>query len=140
MKPGIPLTHVLLAVAATAVLYFGVVLFVVPAASAGTPAAWDNACPAAEASCERLSFIAAELQRQGVLQRGYYDPLVTGSGTAYVAPSTATQAVSGTVALSDSDRERLDLAWWGSWALVGLVFVLILAPRWFAAFRVTHGS
>jgi ABC-type phosphate transport system substrate-binding protein len=51
-----------------------------------------------------------------------------------------TQEVSGTVALSSSDRERADLQWWGTWAIVGLMFALLLAPRWFIAFRVTHGA
>lgn len=57
-----------------------------------------------------------------------------------VDTSPASQIVSGTVALSDEDRERADLTWWGMWALVGLTLTLIAAPRWFAAFRVTHGG
>lgn len=44
------------------------------------------------------------------------------------------------VALVEADHESLNLVWWGVWALVGLMFILIVAPRWFAAFRVTHGA
>jgi hypothetical protein len=43
------------------------------------------------------------------------------------------------VALNTGAIERLDLMWWGVWAAVGVGFVAILAPRWFAAFRVTRG-
>lgn len=48
--------------------------------------------------------------------------------------------VSGTVALSADDAHRLDLAWWGMWALVGLVLVLLIAPRWFRAFSLEDGK
>jgi len=34
---------------------------------------------------------------------------------------------------ADADSDRLDLAWWGTWALVGLVLVLLFAPSWFRA-------
>lgn len=44
------------------------------------------------------------------------------------------------VALVEADHDSLNLVWWGVWALVGLMFILIAAPRWFAAFRVTHGG
>lgn len=44
------------------------------------------------------------------------------------------------VELSADDREAAQGAWWGTWAIVGLLFALILAPRWFATFRVTQGG
>jgi len=34
---------------------------------------------------------------------------------------------------TDENRHRLDLAWWGTWALVGLLLILIIAPGWFRA-------
>lgn len=66
----------------------------------------------------------------------------------------ATQPVSGTVACSNCagggggegggltsiESTSVQGTAWGVWALVGLTFVLIAAPRWFRAFRVTHGS
>jgi hypothetical protein len=39
------------------------------------------------------------------------------------------------VALAPDDRDRLDLMWWGMWALVGLTFVLIVSPLMQSAFR-----
>jgi hypothetical protein len=46
---------------------------------------------------------------------------------------------SGGGGLSADDSHRLDLAWWGIWAEVGLIFILIMAPRWYRAFDVTRG-
>lgn len=62
---------------------------------------------------------------------GYLSTISAGSGSA---------TVSGTVALAPDDAHRLDLAWWGMWALVGLVLVLIVAPRWYAAFNLESGK
>jgi hypothetical protein len=31
-------------------------------------------------------------------------------------------------------QQRLDLLWWGVWALVGLTLVLLIVPFWRAAF------
>lgn len=41
----------------------------------------------------------------------------------------------GEVSLSASDRERLDLGWWGAWATVGLLLVLLFAQKWHGAWR-----
>jgi hypothetical protein len=41
--------------------------------------------------------------------------------------------------LTTHQSDSLDLAWWGIWALVGLMFILIMAPRWYRAFDVTKG-
>lgn len=56
------------------------------------------------------------------------------------ADNEGTGTTASVVSLASSDRERLDLQWWGTWAVVGLLFVLMLAPRWFSAFRVTRGA
>lgn len=32
-------------------------------------------------------------------------------------------------------QERLDLLWWGVWAIVGLLFVLIIAEAWFRSWK-----
>jgi hypothetical protein len=47
------------------------------------------------------------------------------------APGTAAQRV----ALSTADRNRLDLSWWGVWAVVGTAWALMLAPMFQRAFR-----
>lgn len=39
------------------------------------------------------------------------------------------------VPLSSDDRDRIDLSWWGSWAIVGLLLVLIIVPAWNAAWK-----
>lgn len=46
-------------------------------------------------------------------------------------PGTAAQRV----ALSAPDRERLDLAWYGMWAVVGLLLVLLVSQKWYGAWR-----
>lgn len=47
------------------------------------------------------------------------------------APGTAAQRV----ALSRADRDRLDLAWYGAWATVGLLLVVLVAQKWYGAWR-----
>lgn len=39
------------------------------------------------------------------------------------------------VALSAADRERLDLTWWGLWALIGLTLALMVAPMFHHSWR-----
>jgi hypothetical protein len=39
------------------------------------------------------------------------------------------------VSLVPSDRQRLDLAWWALWALVGLTLCLLFANKWHSAWR-----
>jgi hypothetical protein len=39
------------------------------------------------------------------------------------------------VRLGTADRERLDLSWWGAWAIVGLMLVQLIAPYWARAWR-----
>ncbi len=43
------------------------------------------------------------------------------------------------VALGAGDRDRLDLAWWGIWGMVGLILVLLVAPSFSSFLRVTRG-
>jgi outer membrane murein-binding lipoprotein Lpp len=47
--------------------------------------------------------------------------------------ATSGAPVSGTVALSPDDATRLDLVWWGAWALVGLAFVGLIVGVWYRA-------
>jgi hypothetical protein len=42
---------------------------------------------------------------------------------------------SGGVALSEDNTNRLDLAWWGAWAIAGLMLALMVAPMMSRAFR-----
>lgn len=44
------------------------------------------------------------------------------------------------VALAPRDRERLDLAWWGIWGIVGLMIVGLFAPQWSRAFAFWRGN
>lgn len=101
------------------------------ATSCPTPAGTDPAC---EALAERLEAVVAAVE-------GAPDySTVLGSIDANTGGGGEPSEISGTVALSGDDRDRLDLTWWGQWATVGLMFALMLAPRWFSAFRVTHGG
>jgi hypothetical protein len=111
---------------------------------------FDNACPdpvtdaTGAALCERLEAIYdTETQlRVGLVNNGL-DVWVrndSGEPVPVTGGSSGPSEISGTVALSQDDRDRMDLSWWGTWALVGLMFVLIVAPRWFSAFRVTRGG
>jgi len=52
---------------------------------------------------------------------------------AAIEDETTTQAQR--VALAPVDRNRLDLAWWGSWAIVGTLWALLVAPMMQRAFR-----
>jgi hypothetical protein len=90
----------------------------VAGASAAPVPTWTNACSADLdiGSCERLTYIAEELS-------------TIDDNTAAVAPSTET------VALDSDSLERLDLTWWGIWAVGGLVMTLIVAPYFNKAFR-----
>jgi hypothetical protein len=44
--------------------------------------------------------------------------------------ASAGEPVSGTVALDPDTTDRLDLAWWGMWAVAGLLLLQIIAPAW----------
>jgi hypothetical protein len=84
-------------------------------ASTATPLTWATSCASDldVAGCERQTWIANKLD----------DP----------APEAA--PIAGTVALSDGDQTRLDLAWGGIWFLAGIALVLVLVPAWTAAWR-----
>jgi hypothetical protein len=88
----------------------------------GRAASYSNDCPVADLSCialaERLEALVAETEAQTALMSG-------------AGPSE----VSGTVALSTDDRDRLDLMWWAAWALVGLTLCMLLAQKWHSAWR-----
>lgn len=49
-------------------------------------------------------------------------------------PGTSAQRV----ALSPSDRNRLDYMWWGAWAIVGLMMVSLIATKWYSVWRFQH--
>ena len=80
-------------------------------ASTAAPLTWATACASDldVAGCERTTWIANKLD----------DP----------AP-----VASSTVSLDDSASNRLDLAWWGEWAVVGVLLAMLVAPAWRAVF------
>jgi hypothetical protein len=64
--------------------------------------------------CERLDYIASELSA--------------------IDDNTASGGTSS-VALSPDDQTRMDLTWWGVWAVAGLVLVLLIAPDFRSSWR-----
>jgi drug/metabolite transporter (DMT)-like permease len=58
---------------------------------------------------------------------------------ACAAIAGAVEAVDSTlvdgVALDEESSSRLDLAWWGAWAIVGTLLALMVAPMMGRAFR-----
>lgn len=105
-------------------------------AGGANAATYTNPCVATDPVCERLTAVVAAIEAlpQTDTEYDYSTVLAAIDGN-----TAGTGEISGTVALSAADRERLDLSWWGVWAVGGLLLVVVLAPRWFAAFRITHG-
>lgn len=102
-----------------------------PAVAAG--ATYSLSCPVADESCaalaERLEVLVAELESQ---DRDYSTVLAgIESNTGGEGPSE----VSGTVALSGEDKDRLDLIWTGLGILIGVSLFALLAPAWHRAFQ-----
>jgi hypothetical protein len=52
-------------------------------------------------------------------------------------PATGS-AVACQVDLIGGSADRLDLAWWGAWAAVGVLLALLVVPRLLARFRFGH--
>lgn len=104
--------------------------------------AWVNECAPADASClaltERLEAVAWLVQAGTDATTGF---AAQNQGDLEALGTLVTAAGGGGGgALTETQSDALNLTWWGVWALVGLMFILIAAPRWFAAFRVTHGA
>lgn len=80
------------------------------AASPSAPLTWATACSADldVATCERLTWIANSLDARG---------------DGYAAIDSAGDASSSG-----------SLSWWGTWAIVGLLIALLIAPMWHRAF------
>jgi hypothetical protein len=57
------------------------------------------------------------------------------SGLAPLDDDSAYSGAGTTVALSSDDRSRSDLSWQGTWAIAGLMLVLIMTPAWNSAWR-----
>lgn len=94
-------------------------------------ATYTNNCPGADASCIAL----AERLEATVLASENVLAAVQDVETAVAAGSGP---VSGTVALASDDRDRLDLAWWGMWALVGIMLAGLFAQKWHNSWRFTR--
>jgi hypothetical protein len=114
------------------VVVVAVVGVLLPATAAATVPTWTNPCSGDidVAACERLTFLAetadAQLTATAEIDAKLDGPLsVTCDATCASSATTAT--------LSTSDHDALNLTWWGIWALVGLMLVLLIADRWFKA-------
>jgi hypothetical protein len=103
-----------------------------PATAGATVPTWTNSCSGDidVAACERLTFLAETEDANSAK----LDALLTGPLSITCDSTCATSAV--TANLSDDDHHRLDLMWWGVWALVGLAFVSIIAGPWFRAWGI----
>jgi hypothetical protein len=86
----------------------------------------DNAIETRHLRAETYQNCQSELTRLDALRAS-----VDSMADATTDPTQPAQRV----ALSGSDRERMDLAWWGVWAAVGVGLALLVLPRLFARFR-----
>jgi len=100
---------------------------------------YTNACPDMPPDLESATDDAIETREQG--QRDVTICLaVTERLEALVALQAAAVEDDATtaaqrVALAPVDRNRLDLSWFGVWAVVGTLWVLLIAPLFVRAFR-----
>lgn len=102
--------------ACAAVVLVGVAL---PGTASATPT-WANSCDTDldVGSCERLTYLAEQ------------SDALNGA----VAAIAAQQATDATVLTEQ--QHRLDLIWWGAWALIGLTFVSLVAALWFRSWGI----
>jgi hypothetical protein len=112
------------------------VLFAIVTSSAGaTVPTWTNPCSGDidVAACERLTFLAETEDANSAK----LDAITAALAAPVSVTCDATCASSATTAtLSDEDHHRLDLMWWGVWALVGLAFISIIAVPWYRAWGI----
>lgn len=100
---------------------------------------WTNDCPDMPVDLESATDAAIETRELG--QRAVTICLAETERLEYLielqedAIESETTSTAQRVALSPVDRQRLDLIWYGSWATVGTIFALMLAPMMWAAFR-----
>jgi len=130
----------------------GVLTYALPAGAAPPPKAaeFTNDCPsddggdsqetlAIKASCrataERLEALQTSIDAQD------YATVLASIDGKLDSPLAVTcdetcvnSAVEAT--LSDEDHHRLDLMWWGVWAIVGLTLVLLIATPWYRAWNI----
>lgn len=111
----------------------GVIMMIIRAASAES-ATYVNPCVSTDPVCERLEVMVSLLEginsettnSRAILadiysyQEAFLDPDGDGNVPAYVAPSGGTTEVAGTVALSEGDRQALDLVWIGIFFMAGI--------------------
>jgi hypothetical protein len=103
---------------------------------------YTTTCPGGDAAClalaERLESIDAAVRSLPTADHSAALASIDGKLTGPLSVTCdATCASSATTAtLSDEDHHRLDLAWWGVWALVGLAFVGLIAAPWYRAWNI----
>jgi hypothetical protein len=137
----------------------GIVALVLLIAVSGARAAtYTTTCPVADGTClalaERLEVLVAELEVKPETDSEFdYSTVLSAIETNTASGPSGNQEISGTVALaegtevginglvglSEPDRDRMDAAWYGVWALVGLTFVLMIAPKFNSLMDVTRG-
>jgi hypothetical protein len=102
---------------------------------------YATACPTGDDSClalaERLESIDAAVR---ALPTADYSTTLTAIDGKLAPPLSVTcdttcASSATTATLSDDDHHRLDLMWWGVWALVGLALVSLIAAPWYRAWN-----
>jgi len=144
--------HLALVLAFLIAALVGVLSSALPARAAPPPRAveFTNDCPADDggdtqetlaikASCrataERLEVLQTSIDAQDYSTvLASIDTKLDGPLTVTCDETCASSAVTAT--LGDEDHHRLDLTWWGVWALVGLAFVSLLATTWYRAWNI----
>jgi hypothetical protein len=111
-------------------------------AQAQAAVTYTTTCPTGDDAClalaERLESIDAAVR---ALPTADYSPSLSAIEASLAPPLSVTcdttcASSATTATLSDEDHHRLDLTWWGVWALVGLGFVSLIAAAWFRAWNI----
>jgi hypothetical protein len=110
-------------------------------AQAHASVTYATTCPTGDDAClalaERLESLDAAVRALPVADHTAALASIDGklTGPLSVTCDTTCASSATTATLSDEDHHRLDLMWWGVWALVGLAFVSIIAAPWWRAWN-----
>ncbi len=104
-------------------------------------AAYVNACPAGPGAPDTGTLTDDAIETRNLRIEAAQSCAAILERLEVVAASLATTdaedaaTVAQRVSLAPSDRQRLDLAWWGVWGLVGLTLCLLFSNKWHSAWR-----